>query len=911
MASNTPLVRSAAGPISVLKPTFSGGEWSPSLQKSITLEKYSTAARTLRNVIVAPQGGASNRPGTLFVAMAKSFSDGMGGYLDKRSRMVPFEFSTSQRYAIEAGDFYFRFFTEGGQIITTTAPAWVTATPYVVGDFVMESSVIYYCIVAHTSGVFATDLAANRWVAQTIYEIPGPYSDTQVLDFQYAQSADVLFIAQGDVKPKQLNRMGNTDWSITDYAFEGGPFMLNNTTAVTLTASAVSGSGVTLTASAATFFPGHVGSIWRLRHYIEGQTSSVSVTATGAQTGIKCGGTWRIITHGTWTARFNVERSIDGGTSWQVIRTFSSVNDNNVSTFQTDDNDGDPYLIRINTVAYTSGTINIDLTTDPFTQEGWIQITGYTSSTVLTGTVTREIGLTTATTNWAEGSWSDYRGWPSTVSFAQDRLTWGGTRTEPQTDWMTETGNYYSFRRHTPLIATDGISVPLPSRQLNAINWLLPLGVLIAGTSSLIWTISASDKILAPNTVTQTPSDYNGAARVMPIIIGTRAIYVQAGGSVIRDLAFSFTDDGYVSTNISILATHLFNNYRITELAYQPNPYTVMWAIRSDGQMLSMTYLREQEVLAWTHHDTDGLFESICKVQGPQFDELWLSVKRGTDNRRYIETFANRMVSRATRDQIFLDSAIIYNDVKAITAATQANPVVLMVASTGYVNGDLIDVAEVVGMTQLNGKRFKLKNVVGNTAELTNPEDDTDINGTGFSAYISGGTSNRAVSVITGLGHLEGANVGILGDGNVIANYLNPKVVVGGSVDLDGAAYSKVIIGRPYLADVETLNIEAPTGSGAAMGRKVKISTVSIEFEDTLGGLIGPSFDNLHEIGQAFSRFYDTAAGLFTGDFPENLGAGYEDGGKICIRQADPLPMTILSLVPDVKVGGKSLVTDA
>jgi len=548
--------------------------------------------------------------------------------------------------------------------------------------------------------------------------------------------------------------------------------------------------------------------------------------STGTQTGIKCGGTWRIITHGTWTAKFNIERSIDGGTTWKVIRTFSSVNDNNVTTFQTDDNGGDPYLVRINTYSYTSGTIQIDLTTDPFTQEGWVKVTGYTSATVVTVDVKREIGIaSSAVTDWAEGSWSDYRGWPSSVSFAQDRLCWGGTDAEPQTTWMTETGNYYSFRRHSPLVDTDGISVNLPSRQLNGINWLLPLLDLVAGTSSAIWTISAADKVLTPSSVNQSSNDYSGAAKVLPVVVGNRAIYVQVGGSVVRDLGFEFASDGFVSVNASILATHLFNNFKITELAYQQNPNNIVWGIRNDGQMVSMTYLREQEVLAWTHHDTDGKFESICKLQGTEFDEIWMSVKRGEI--RFIEKMADRMVSTETKDQFFVDCGVTYD--------------------------------------------------------------------------------GTPIDIVTGLEHLEGKNVSILADGNVIGSYDNPKIVVGGQIDL-GGEYSMVHVGLPYLADLETLNVELPSQLGTTQGKKVKISKITCQVLNSAGAKIGPDFDNLHEIGGAFTRYYTTALRLFTGDFQENLAAGYEDGGRICIRQSDPLPISILSLVPDVTVGGKSLV---
>jgi hypothetical protein len=168
----------------------------------------------------------------------------------------------------------------------------------------------------------------------------------------------------------------------------------------------------------------------------------------------------------------------------------------------------------------------------------------------------------------------------------------------------------------------------------------------------------------------------------------------------------------------------------------------------------------------------------------------------------------------------------------------------------------------------------------------------------------------------TGLSHLEGRNVAILADGNVVANYYKPKIVKDGAVNL-GASYSKVHIGLPYLADLETLNFDVPTMTGTAQGKKAKISKLSVQVLNSLGGWIGPRFGTListggpmHELGGAFTRYSSNALELFTGDFQENLDAGFEDGARVCIRQADPLPMSILSLVPDITVGGKSLVND-
>lgn len=884
------------GPVSFIKPTFAGGEFAPSLWSRVDIQKYASGARRLRNFTVQPEGGISNRPGLHMIAAAK--------YSNKESRLLEFAFSTTQQYAIEAGDLYFRFFTDGGQIVVSSPSAWLTTTAYAVSDYVTESGTVYRCLVAHTSGTFATDLAANKWVAQSIYEIVSPYTEDQIWDVRYAQSADVLFMANGEVKPKTLSRLGETDWEVADYDFLEGPFMLDNTSAVTITPSGTSGS-ITLTASSATFFTTHVGALWKVRHYIEGQSSSVSITTTGAQTGIKCGGTWRIITHGTWTGKINVEKSTDGGSNWTVIRTFASTNDNNVNTFGEDSNDGDPYLVRLNTTAFSSGTANVDLTTDAFYQVGIAKITAYTSATQVTATVTRTIGLTTATSDWAEGAWSDYRGWPETVVFHQDRLVWGGNRTNPGTSWMTESGNYYSFKRSSPLLDTDGITVNLPSRQLNSINGLIPLLDLIALTSAGEWTITSSGNSLTPSTVFQRVNGYTGSSGVSPLVIGSRAIYVQSSGSQIRDLGFSLADDGFTGSVLSIFSKHLFTNYSIVDMAYQQDPDSVAWFIRSDGTLLSLTYLREQEVLAWAWHDTVGSFKSCVSLQATGYNQMWFIVER--ENGVYIETLDQRMASDEPEDQFFVDSGLTYYDPKVISGATKANPCVLTITAHGYSNGDLIDVDDVVGMTELNGNRYKVKNVAANTVELTDPDDDTNINSSAYTTYVSGGTAAKAISTMTGLDHLEGQEVAALGDGSVLYNYDEPATVTSGDITIDPPC-SKIHAGLPYLSDLETLNIDFSGDSGTIQGKRVRVTKVTMQMLKSRGGYIGPSFTSMREVANTFPSFYDEAAPLYTGDIYATLIGGWDTGGRICVQQRDPLPMQILAIIPTVTVGGVSTV---
>lgn len=625
---------------------------------------------------------------------------------------------------IEFGDYYCRFYTNDAQVSKTAGDDWAVATAYVVNDIATDSSIVYrclqahtsatlatditnakwvvdtgswaagtahiigqyvyytngtaspafyYCATAHTAGTFAADLAAAKWIMQSVYEIPSPYGEDDLVDIRVAQSADVLFIAHPDYAPRELVRYYDTDWAFETYDFQNGPFRLDNDdSTLTMKTSVTSGTG-TLTASSAYFYPTMVGGLMKLTHYVEGQSLAQKFTKASTCGSIYCGGTWRVISHGTWTGKLLIKKqTVDstGATSaWTVMRQFTSEDDFNVDTYGNEDmSDGAlPFLITPEAQVYTSGTFsgtcNVDLTSDPYYQMGVAQITSYASTTLVNIEVQRLLASTATTSNWAEGAWSDFRGFPSTVVFAQDRLIWGGSLYDPQTMWMTQTGNYYNFMRGDPLVDSDGITINLPSQKLNAINAMVPLLQLLVFSTGGEWSIgSTANNVFSPTTMQTKLNGYTGSSGIQPCVIVNRAIYVQARGCVVRDLGYDLFTDTFTGSNLSILSNHLFTNYNILDLAYQQDPDSLVWAVRDDGKLLCMTYMREQEVLAWTWHDTydgDDLFESVCSIPGTGYNEVWVVVNR--DGQRMIERMDKRLASLDREDQFFVDSGITFD----------------------------------------------------------------------------------------------------------------------------------------------------------------------------------------------------------------------------------------------------------
>lgn len=242
------------------------------------------------------------------------------------------------------------------------------------------------------------------------------------------------------------------------------------------------------------------------------------------------------------------------------------------------------------------------------------------------------------------------------------------------------------------------------------------------------------------------------------------------------------------------------------------------------------------------------------------------------------------------KDAYFLDSGITYDAPLTITGATQANPVVITSASHGLSNGDEVRIYDVMGMEELNGNVYTLANVAANTFELSG------INGTAFGAYISGGVARKLVSSLSGLNHLEGETIQVLADGAVL-----PDVeVTAGSVTISNPS-AVIHFGYNKSADLKMLRIEAGAADGTALGKTRRIHRVGLQMHRSLGLKIGFDFDALDTITFRNSSVpLNQPPELFTGILSQNVAANYDFDNQICIRQDQPLPSTILSIMPQM-----------
>lgn len=415
--------------------------------------------------------------------------------------------------------------------------------------------------------------------------------------------------------------------------------------------------------------------------------------------------------------------------------------------------------------------------------------------------------------------------------------------------------------------------------------------------------------MITPSGIQVKPQSYYGSTNLTPIVAGDIVIYMQPGQTV-RDLGYKYESDSYSGNDLSVLARHLFDYNSVSDWSFAQAPHNLIWCVRDDGICLSLTYSREQNVFGWSRHTTQGDFKSVAAIREGDDDFSYFLVQRTVNGStmQYVERMQTRDFTDI-QDSFFVDSGLTLDNPVDISGFTNANPVVITTATAhGLTNGDTVDISGIKVSdssttrgwaydTDLEGSGYTVANVTSTTFELQN--NGSNVDGTSFSVYHSGGKVREAVTSISGLWHLEGQSVVALGNGYVERNL----TVSNGGITLQNKA-SRVHIGLPYTSEMQTLRIDNGNVLDTIQGRNKKISRLSIRFEQSLGGWYGPDLDHMREIKYGLPAQYGQTPSWITGDKDLTMSPSWNKDGQIVVQQRDPLPMTLLALIPEVIPGG-------
>jgi hypothetical protein len=951
--------------------SFAGGEVAPAIYPRVDTVKYTTGARTLRNMFVKKHGGVSNRPGTSFVAEVRDSS--------RATRILPFRHTEALTFILELGNLSVRGVQEGTQIrrtaqnitaVTNANPAVLTyagADNYANGDEVYVSGIVgpiglylngrnfrvanvnagantfelnYLSGTAVNSTAFG--LYTSGGTISEVMEIVDTtsggallYTEAELFDVQYAQNAEVLTLTHSAHAIRELAATALTTWTnelatllpeipygpsgVTTTRGGGGAktfkykvtaidanfeeslagirsnlIIINNGTAA---------NPVVFTTTAAHDFL--VGDTVHLGKALEWASGSLPdsdnyvVSAVGSPT------TFSIAANttgfGAWVGL------LGAADAWQAVPFVNSAADGTAAA---------PVVLTWSAV---SGAREYNVYKE---RQGLYGFHGTTATT----TYRDEGGNGDALENPPELrpdlndiTTPDADTYPAVVGTIQQRRAFGRSNDNPQTGWASRTTFPNNFTLHFPLQDDDSVKFKLAGEQ-NELRHILDLGQIVVLTAGGEWVLQGDGGgILTPTQVNPKQVGYNGSSKLKPVLINNNALYVQARGNVIRDLAFDYQVDNYRGNDLTIFSSHLFEGFTIVDWAYQQLPNSIVWAVRSDGVLLGLTYLREQDIWAWHRHDTDGgLIESVCTVPEGDEDVLYMVVKRTINGavKRYIERMNTRVIDDI-EDSIFMDctksfdgrhTGVVTMTLSGGTTWAYDETITLTASASTFAAADVGKAVHLVGA---DGDliRFTITGYTGVTVVTGRPHKTVAVGMRSTAIGNGSGSWGLAITLLTGLWHLEGETVSIFADGFVVASPNNDAyteyTVTNGQLTLD-RPFVVIHVGIPITADLETLDID--TTQGETMADKKKLTTkVTAWFEDSRGLFSGPKppsdddtdpLEGLYEVKLREEESQDEPVELFTGTKTDLLQAQWNSNGRIFLRQVDPVPVSVLAIAP-------------
>lgn len=886
----------------VLQRSFSGGELSPEMFGRIDDVKYQTGAATMRNMIATPQGPAENRPGFAFVKEVKDST--------KRTRLIPFTYSTTQTMVIEVGAGYFRFHTQGATLqagspaaykasatvtITIASPGVITWT----GHGLANGTPVVFT----TTGALPTGLTSG-----TTYYVINAATDT----FQVAATVGGTAINTSGSQsgthtghrlyvPGDLVSLSGTNYYCIANSYGNAP--PNATYWYPLPSSAYE---IPNPYAEADLFDIHYVQSADVLTLVHPNYEPRELRRAGATN-------WQLTTinfNSPIAAPTGVTATASGHTTakytyYYVVTAIAA--DTITESSQSSQASASGNLLETGGIVTISWTAQSNASRyNVYKLQGGVY--GYIGSTSTTSIIDDNIAPDMGTTPPIYNN--DFVGagnYPGAVSYFEQRRCFAGTTLDPQKIWMTKSGTESTMAYSLPTQDTDRIEFRVAAREANTIRHIVPLTQLILLTAAAEWRVtSVNSDALTPSSISVRPQSYVGASNVQPQIINNALVYCAARGGHVRELGYSWQSSAFVTGDVSLRSTHLFDNYTISDMAYSKAPIPLLWFVSSSGRLLGLTYIPEQQVASWHWHDTDGTFESCTAVAEGNDDVLYVVVKRtiGGQTKRYIERMQSRHFDRI-QDCFFVDSGLTYNGANTgattctVSGGTTWGPgeqLTIQLSASTFTYPGTANVGDAIVLTATDGTEYRITL----TQILAVNEAYGRVDKVLPAAFRNTATTRWALAIkdIGGLSHLEGKTVSILADGAVQPQ----QVVTSGVVSVPRPA-TVIHIGLPYQSDLQTLPV-AMQIDGFGQGRYKNVNKAWLRVYQSSGIFVGPDVDNLIEAKQRTTEPYGTPPALKTQEILVMTTPKWADSGQVYVRQSDPLPLTVVSMTLEVAIGG-------
>ncbi len=744
----------------------------PSVVISVTVEPstLSLSATLTVNSIVIEQDvtvGASTLALTLTIGQHNILAP-----LDV-VRMMPFIFSSSIAYPIEFGDKYARFYFDGEPLLGAGEVHVEVVTPYEPSDLLQlqteQSADVMWIVHSSHPPAKLSRTTPTTFTLEDIIFNKGPFIErndlanddgvTMNVNVTGAGEAGILTRSSGtfqaghvgalfELTHPRINRQTNgskdgTDTGIIGEAIEVlGDYTFSITTSVWVGTVSLQRSTndfqtstnvKTFTSGTQTFKATETTENVQYRINVTAHTSGKisasllvntnavegSATSVGViKTPIDIKGSFNFNTQGNWGATIVLERN-ENDAGWEPFRTYTSklINDVGSRNVQFEGiEQEDNVRFRMNVTAYTSGTVEADLAATSSTQSGVVRVNGILTNTTTEITIVSAVSQTTDTKRWAEGAWSSLRGYPSAITFFEERTVYGFTDSDQQDIWLSKTGKFENFQAGTN--ASDSFTLTLNTADRG--RWLGSLGTLAAGTAGEEWRIKAPlDEALTPRNFDLKQQTAYGSADIKVLKVGSVLLFVDSVGRKIREFTFREADQKYVAPDLTSLAEHITVS-GIVSVAHQKNPDSILWCVLDNGGLITLSYERDQNVIAWAKMPLDGLVQSVMVIPSPLEDEVWISIVRAIDGETkvYIEQFQPRILNIRKENAFFVDSGIIYTGpaTNTITDLDHLEGKVVKILA----DGEVIDDQRVVnGQISLANQASNVRVGIGFNSKLT------------------------------------------------------------------------------------------------------------------------------------------------------------------------------------------------
>lgn len=790
---------------SYIQTNFTAGELSDKMGGRVDFPKYFNGAKTLDNFIIYPQGGVVRRSGFEYIASAKTSNESV--------RLIPFEFSTTQAYVLELGNEYMRVYKDGGVVTDVDS---------------------YTKLLLHGDGNDSSTTIIDS--GSTVHTVTA-YGNAQIDVGKYKfGGSSILFDGYADY----LSIPDHDDWHMGTGAFSVDMFVMFNSLA-----------------THAGFFQQYVNGDNYVEFYWDGPTGKLwfeiaeaaSLSPSMSYSWVPDVNTWYHLAvkrgaSNNWAIYINGVSVATSSSSadWPDFATALEVGKLSIGTYQygwidefriSKGVDRFPTNFTPPSVEYpqADGGTPYEIETPWQTEDLWdlkyvqsadtmwivhedykprkLTRTGHTTWNISTYAPTSD-PFTSSTT------------YPAAAAFFEERLCFGGTLASPQNIWLSVSGDFEDMTTGTE--TDDAISIAIAADNVNTIKWLEPGKILVVGTVGGEWKLSSTDynnDPVAPDDISVRRETTHGSAGVQAETIGQNILFVQRAGKKIREFGYNFDVDGWISHDLNILSDKIFES-PVIEMAYQQEPYGIVWCVTQNGGLYTLTYNKDHEIIAWATQPVGGVnveVKSVAVIPGIDEDEVWISVERDISG----ATYENR--------------ANFIERMKPLFSGTD-------VADGFFVDSGL--------------------------------------------SYDGGGTST-----VSGLTHLEGETVSILCDGNVLSD----QVVVDGTLTL-GQTCNKVSAGLSYNSNIQTLRLAIPQDpTGTIQGKIKSIDHITLRLLESLECKIGKSASDLEALE------FEDGTTAFSGDKRIIFDMGYDEDAYIYIRQDKPLPLTVLSIMPEVSIG--------